>query len=116
MALAAALAERLFSSGNRVKVMKDEDGSLILKVMLVDDAGEAANLSGDVTNLENITITESALPDGAATEAKQDTGNAALAAIADAIGATDDTAWDGVDPDATVISLLKAIALNTAPA
>ncbi len=31
-----------------------------------------------------------------------------------AIGATDDPAWNGSDDDATVISLLKAIALNTA--
>lgn len=32
-----------------------------------------------------------------------------------AIGNTDDAAWNGTDPDATVISLLKAIAVNTAP-
>lgn len=31
-----------------------------------------------------------------------------------AIGNTDDAAWDGVAADATVISLLKAIAINTA--
>lgn len=40
-------------------------------------------------------------------------GDAALSA---AIGSTDDAAWDGMDADATVISLLKAIALNTTPA
>jgi hypothetical protein len=32
-----------------------------------------------------------------------------------AIGAPGDTAWNGTDPAATVISLLKAIAINTAP-
>jgi hypothetical protein len=32
------------------------------------------------------------------------------------IGSTDDAAWDGEATDATVISLLKAIAINTAPA
>ena len=31
-----------------------------------------------------------------------------------AIGTVSDAAWDGVAADATVISLLKAIALNTA--
>ena len=30
-----------------------------------------------------------------------------------AIGTTADTPWNGSDPDATVISLLKAIAINT---
>ncbi len=36
-----------------------------------------------------------------------------LAALNAAIGATDDAAWNGVAADASVISLLKAIALNT---
>lgn len=36
--------------------------------------------------------------------------------MATAIGSTDDAAWDGVAADASVISLLKAIALNTEPA
>lgn len=38
-------------------------------------------------------------------------GTAALA-----IGSPSDAPWDGVAADATVISLLKKIALNTAPA
>lgn len=33
-----------------------------------------------------------------------------------AIGSTNDPAWNGSDTHATVISLLKAIALNTTPA
>ena len=32
-----------------------------------------------------------------------------------AIGTPSDTAWNGTDPEATVIALLKAIATNTAP-
>jgi len=36
--------------------------------------------------------------------------------LASRIGNTDDAAWNGSDADATVISLLKAIALNTTPA
>jgi len=35
-------------------------------------------------------------------------------ALSTAIGTPADTAWNGTDPSATVISLLKAIALNTA--
>jgi len=42
--------------------------------------------------------------------AQQDT----LAAMATAIGDPDDAAWNGTDPSATVIALLKAIAANTA--
>lgn len=38
------------------------------------------------------------------------------AGMALAIGSTDDSAWDGEATDATVISLLKAIAINTTPA
>ncbi len=34
--------------------------------------------------------------------------------LAAAIGSPTDTAWNGTDPSATVISLLKAIAVNTA--
>ena len=41
------------------------------------------------------------------------TGDADLAA---AIGSPDDEAWDGVAASATVIALLKKIALNTEPA
>lgn len=33
-----------------------------------------------------------------------------------AIGEPTDAAWNGTDPSASVISLLKAIALNTTPA
>lgn len=42
-----------------------------------------------------------------------ETGGATNSATA--IGATDDAAWNGTDPEATVIALLKAIALNTTP-
>jgi hypothetical protein len=38
------------------------------------------------------------------------------ASLATAIGSPTDAAWDGVAASATVISLLKAIALNTEPA
>lgn len=41
-----------------------------------------------------------------------DNGTADMTA---AIGDPTDAAWNGTDPSATVISLLKAIALNTAP-
>lgn len=77
-----------------------------LQVVIMDPTtGEMA-----VPNVvaSSVTIVASALPDGAATEAKQDD-------IIATLGATDDAAWDGVAADATVISLLKAIALNTAP-
>lgn len=40
---------------------------------------------------------------------------AASGDFAAAIGDPDDAAWDGVAASATVISLLKAIALNTSP-
>lgn len=36
------------------------------------------------------------------------------AATATALGTPADAAWNGTDPEATVISLLKAIAVNTA--
>lgn len=36
------------------------------------------------------------------------------AATATALGTPADAAWNGTDPEATVISLLKAIAINTA--
>lgn len=115
MAIDAQVVDRLNSA--KLKVLRDDaDNSVILKVVLVDDAGEATVLSGDVTNLENITITASALPAGASTSAKQDTANTSLAAINTAIGAKTDAAWDGVAASASVISLLKAIALNTTPA
>lgn len=76
-------------------------------VTLVDADGNIIDLTGDITNLENITIIASALPDGAATEAT-------LAAVSTAIGTKADAAWSGTG-DASVISLLKKIALNTTP-
>jgi hypothetical protein len=41
---------------------------------------------------------------------------ATLAALSAKIGTTADAAWDGVAATATVIALLKKIALNTVPA
>ena len=43
-------------------------------------------------------------------------GEGAASGFSDAIGSPADAAWDGVAANATVISLLKAIALNTTPA
>lgn len=63
-----------------------EDGSRAIKVMIV-------GLDGDVE------ITGDAVVDTSALEAL--------------IGTTADAPWDGAAADATVISLLKAIALNT---
>lgn len=37
------------------------------------------------------------------------------AAVATALGTPADEPWNGTDPSATVISLLKAIAANTTP-
>lgn len=37
-------------------------------------------------------------------------------ATATALGTPADAAWNGTDPEASVISLLKAIAINTKPA
>lgn len=58
-------------------------------------------------------VTVTNWPDGSSPGgggAQQDT----LEAVATAIGNTDDAAWNGTDPNATVIALLKAIAANTA--
>lgn len=76
-------------------------------VTLVDADNNVIDLTGGVTNLENISIVDSVLPDGAATEATS-------ADMAAAIGSPSDAAWSG-SGDATVISLLKKIALNTTP-
>lgn len=46
-------------------------------------------------------------PDGGG--ASEETSQATLTSI----GSTDDPAWNGTDTDASVIALLKAIALNT---
>jgi hypothetical protein len=76
-----------------------------LQVVIMDPTtGEMA-----VPNVvaSSVTIVASALPTGAATETT-------LAAVNTAIGAKTDAAWDGVAASASVISLLKAIALNTA--
>lgn len=45
------------------------------------------------------------------------TGDAVVdtSALEALIGSTDDAPWDGQEANATVISLLKAIAINTAP-
>ena len=88
--------------------MVDKVPVTLAGVILMDLDGNYIPITGDITNLENITITASALPDGAATEAAQ-------ATLAASIGAPDDAARSGTG-DATEISLLKAIALNTTPA
>lgn len=64
-------------------------------VTLVDPGGNYVEL-----------VDMGAVPGGVATE---DTLSDLLASI----GSPDDTAWNGSDAEASVISLLKAIALNT---
>lgn len=41
------------------------------------------------------------------------TGDTSDPVLLTSIGLPSDTAWNGTDPNATVIALLKAIALNT---
>lgn len=54
------------------------------------------------------------LPDGTLSGGLA-TSDGALLVSLETIGSTDDEPWDGVSDDATVISLLKKIALNTEP-
>lgn len=83
-------------------------------VILMDLSGNYVAVTGNVTSLNDIEITDSVLPTGAATEATlaNVATEATLAALSAKIGTVADAAWTGVG-DATVISLLKAIALNT---
>jgi hypothetical protein len=53
---------------------------------------------------------------GDASAANQAAGNTKLDALNTAIGTKTDAAWDGVAASASVISILKAIALNSTPA
>jgi hypothetical protein len=74
-------------------------------VQILDPSGNVVDFTtGNITSLGNLTITSSALPSGAATQAT-------LAAIATATGTIADAAWSGTG-NATIISLLKAIALK----
>lgn len=49
------------------------------------------------------------LQDGSTAIKVTETTPADLTPVTDSLGKTDDAAWDGLDPDATVISLLKGI-------
>lgn len=49
------------------------------------------------------------LLDGSTAIKVTETTPADLSPVTDTLGETDDTAWDGVDPNATVIALLKGI-------
>ena len=49
------------------------------------------------------------LQDGSTAIKVTETTPADLTPVTDSLGKTDDVAWDGTDPDATVISLLKGI-------
>lgn len=99
-------------------------------VQLVDIATEGPN--GQTSAEALVVLTTSSVPAGGATSALQTALNdkvstaalqttlnglvatAALqTALNDTIGTVSDAAWNGTDPDATVISLLKAIAKNT---
>lgn len=62
----------------------------------------------DGSNPLPVTVTACALPTGAATEAKQDAGNASLASVDTAIGTTTDAAVTG-DNDGTVSAKLRGI-------
>jgi len=75
-------------------------------------AATALGLLGTEVTLAAILAKIIAAP---ATSAKQDTGNTSLAALATAIGSVSDAAWSGTG-DGSVISILKAIAVNTTPA
>lgn len=76
------------SDANPVPI-KDPDGVLATEATLGGVATDVATVAGAVSGTEmQVDVVSSALPTGAATEAKQDTGNTALAAIQAAVEGT----------------------------
>lgn len=82
--------------GPIVQGVKDNSGAdapvIVQAVTLVDETGATLNTGGELPVMDSQS-----------------------ARVADAIGAVADEPWDGVTAGATVISILKRIALNTTP-
>jgi hypothetical protein len=98
-------------------VIATEGGTQPTKGVVVmghNGAGVVRHILVDNNGIQSVKVNSSALPTGAATEAKQDLANSSLSNIDLDLGTTADTAWSGTG-NASLISVEKGIfgKLNT---